>query len=846
LPGIALWCLLSGCNLKGTLTVLVDTEQGEDGGDGGGPGGETASSDACDDAPGQILCDGSLAITCDEVGDVLSADECADDPAAVCVEDLGCAPCTPALEVRFADGASPAGLYRVEGVDEASFGWLRYRMRPVTIDGEGDLPGVYTLDVDEGLSLYSEGGLPVVDGYTIRPGELPVTVLAAGSGWGEWRLRARYVHPEDDGQRCEEDRVEVYLRALPRAPMAGRALPHWPGFSGARVFNQGAGLELGLDPAAHAERVGLEYDAWLVPHRDPEAWADDPDLADAGGAPERAAVGGDTLAAAIFELEGGELDLTDRRGAGFDVVLDFGLDGQLDPGDLLDGPGDDAAALYVVGDLGEAGPHESRGALYSGGRWLGQKLYYPADIRELEPQPLVVISHGNGHDFRWYDYLGEHLSSWGFVVMAHENNTGPGIETASQTTLENTDWFLSNLDSVEGGALLDRVDGARIAWIGHSRGGEGVVRAFDRLIEGDFVPAAFDEADVAVISSIAPTIFLGVEDSDPHYVGYHLIAGAADGDVHGAPDCEQCQFFRLTSAAEGTTRTNYLHGVGHNEFNCCGVDDATGPDLVGREATQALAKRYFLALVELHLRDRVWLADYFSRMYDDLAMLGAPPEITMVNAYRTARAGADRVLDDYQSFSDLEIGAAGGAVALDVGSPEEELMVDGDDRLSWSEADPMNGMTQGEWEDATDRGLVFDWAEGEERSVELALPAGFDDLRDYTWLSFRAAQGTRHPETVALDGPLAFSVALRDRAGVEVGLRFDSFGVITRPYQRTGEGDGAGWSNEFSTVRLRLADFVADGSGLDLGALEALRFEFGGEAGPRGRVALDDIEFTRD
>ena len=35
----------------------------------------------------------------------------------------------------------------------------------------------------------------------------------------------------------------------------------------------------------------------------------------------------------------------------------------------------------------------------------------------LDPAPLIVISHGNGHDFRWYDYLGRHLASWGYSSL---------------------------------------------------------------------------------------------------------------------------------------------------------------------------------------------------------------------------------------------------------------------------------------------------------------------------------------------------------------------------------------------------------------------------------------------
>lgn len=46
-------------------------------------------------------------------------------------------------------------------------------------------------------------------------------------------------------------------------------------------------------------------------------------------------------------------------------------------------------------------------------------------------------------------------------------------------------------------------------------------------------------------------------------------------------------------------------------------------------------------------------------------------------------------------------------------------------------------------------------------------------------------------------------------------------------------------------MRLRLTDFLNNGSGLDLGHVEAVRLEFGlGEDAPAGRSAIDDIALT--
>ena len=115
------------------------------------------------------------------------------------------------------------------------------------------------------------------------------------------------------------------------------------------------------------------------------------------------------------------------------------------------------------------------------------------------------------------------------------------------------------------------------------------------------------------------------------------------------------------------------------------------------------------------------------------------------------------------------------------------------------------------------------------------------------FLSLRCCQGTRHPRTVALGGTLAFRTVLRDADGTTSGINFGVYGSLTHPYLRTGEGSGAGWANEFSTARIRLADFENDGSGIDLSRIVAVRLEFGAGCGAtQGRIGIDDIELTRE
>ena len=122
------------------------------------------------------------------------------------------------------------------------------------------------------------------------------------------------------------------------------------------------------------------------------------------------------------------------------------------------------------------------------------------------------------------------------------------------------------------------------------------------------------------------------------------------------------------------------------------------------------------------------------------------------------------------------------------------------------------------------------------------------DFTDDTFLSFRAAQATRHPQTIAETGDLAFTVTLEDGLGNTSSIRIDAYGGgIEEPYARGGFGTGFGWQNEFETIRIRLTDFLAGGPGLDLTDVRFVRFDFGpGSGSAAARLGFDDLELTEE
>jgi hypothetical protein len=67
--------------------------------------------------------------------------------------------------------------------------------------------------------------------------------------------------------------------------LAGDSLDEYPHFEHTRAFNQGATIELAVEPSRFPEIVGRTGDIYIVAHKDRDAWIADPSLVDAGGGP---------------------------------------------------------------------------------------------------------------------------------------------------------------------------------------------------------------------------------------------------------------------------------------------------------------------------------------------------------------------------------------------------------------------------------------------------------------------------------------------------------------------------------------------------------------------------------
>ncbi|MEM7205477.1 MAG: hypothetical protein AAF628_34795 [Planctomycetota bacterium] len=659
--------------------------------------------------------------------------------------------------------------------------------------------------------------------------------------------------------------------------LAGHTLAQFPFFDHITAVNQGSTVEMAIDPTRYPLIVGQSADVYIVASKTRDEWLADPSLTDARGAPTPVTFGGSTIQANTFTLDAGTLAGSFRTadlGRPYDIVVDFNTDGNFDLGsDLADGFSDDEAGFYIVHNLDRPGPYTATSVLYNiGGRpFRNQKAYYPTTISTLGLQPLVVISHGNGHNYQWYDHLGNHFASYGYVVMSHDNNTQPGSHTAAITTQENTDAFLGALGTIASGAMAGHVDANKIVWIGHSRGGDGVVRAYDNIVDGRYVPANYAQSSIVLISSMAPVDFGGSASSKPHSVNYHVWMGQADEDVSGCAQFPTAQPYKLHDRADGTRMITSLYGVGHADFHAAAAFPfAAGPCLLGKEAAHWMIRSHFIALLEHFVEGNPAAKDYLWRQYDTFRPK-AVPFVACVDAnlvYQEGPARGTLIVDNFQTNHDRALASSGATVTSTVLDYVEGHLDDRNRNFTNNPNDPFNGFVM----DASSEtgtgttyagddswGCVFSVDGAGDYDHVYTLTAAQRDVRDYEFLQFRAAQGTRHPFTIAELGDVTFSVALTDGNGNVGTINIGAYGGgVEEPYQRNilcGPavcgytrtcGVGTGWTSDFETIRLRLGDFQNNGTDVDLADVRQIAFRFGPSWGSaQARLGLDEIEFAR-
>jgi hypothetical protein len=274
------------------------------------------------------------------------------------------------------------------------------------------------------------------------------------------------------------------------------------------------------------------------------------------------------------------------------------------------------------------------------GLWVRKKYWgfepnsLPLNARVWFPQeeglfPLVLIVHGNHEMSEFsdpgYAYLGELLASRGFIVASIDENflnyswsgdLGEEDSTRGWLLLKHLELW-RQWNEQKGNVFYAKVDLSSIALIGHSRGGDAIIRAaeFNRLTHHPSnANVAFHFGfDIRTLIAMAPTSSLhhlrgpSVLIKD---INYLVLQGSHDGDLgcfYGAATYRRIMFtgqdYRMKAAL-------YIYRANHSQFNTVwGRYDREPPlqylfnqgSLLSPQEQRTIAKVYVSAFLEATL-----------------------------------------------------------------------------------------------------------------------------------------------------------------------------------------------------------------------------------------------------
>ena len=134
--------------------------------------------------------------------------------------------------------------------------------------------------------------------------------------------------------------------------------------------------------------------------------------------------------------------------------------------------GGELEAAYLAMGPHEVGYYES-GSLNSFEKY---EIYYPLDMAQSDPLPVVVFVNGTGVKGSKYPALQKHMASWGFLTIATEEEFAWNGFSAEMCVR-----YLTALNGYqaegEENIFYGKIDLERVGITGHSQGGTGVINA---------------------------------------------------------------------------------------------------------------------------------------------------------------------------------------------------------------------------------------------------------------------------------------------------------------------------------------------------------------------------------
>lgn len=430
--------------------------------------------------------------------------------------------------------------------------------------------------------------------------------------------------------------------------------------------------------------------------------------------------------------------------------------------------------------------------------------------------PLVVCVHG-AHDpgtpsYQGYDYFQAALARMGFVAASvDERETDQSADWAgwTQNIVRRAELALASIGALQqldasDPVLRGTIDFGRTGLMGHSRGGDAVIAAAERI--------ALPGVSIRAVLSLAP-VNSGANSGRPHGYAFLTVLPASDGDV---VDNNGAQFY--DQAVPGRFKTQlYVDYANHNYFNRQWLNDDTGGGLpiLARPDHERILLTYGSAFFRTALRDDATFG------YLDNTVRPAGVQHQHVHlAYDVADV---RVVDNYEvhpitADSEAQVTAQlGGLVA-------------GSFRFAQS-GGVFNGSFFG---NTTGNVSVVRQGTGAFREP-LATPADLTRAE----VRVRAAEVYQAPTIPA--AATGFRVGVEDAAGTVAWVDSDDVGGLPRPFDR--RAFDARTKTMLSTYRFPGRCFAAAERRLQLSGIRAVHLGLNRADGRP--IAFDDVEIVQ-
>jgi dienelactone hydrolase len=502
---------------------------------------------------------------------------------------------------------------------------------------------------------------------------------------------------------------------------------------------------------------------------------------------------------------------------------------------------------------------------------LNARVWYPDGSG---PFPLVLIVHGNHNMAEFsdpgYAYLGELLASRGFILASiDENFLNSGLFHDPPKEQAVRGWLLlehlklwREWNQARENPFQGKVDLARIALMGHSRGGEAAATAaaFNRM---QYDP---EDANIRFDYGFAIQAVVAIAPPDGQYkpagqhrwienVNYLTLQGAHDADVSSFMGSRQWEHVRYTQPGPWFKAEIYAYRANHGQFNTVwGRTDWDQPmswflnlkPLMPGEEQRRISKTYISAFLEAALHNR---REYIPLFQDWRAGRQWLPDTLYVNRYQDASYVP---LASFEEDADLTTATAPGArIAGD------NLSIWREGRIPWRQGDrDYNGVFLG-WNRAKGapaatytitlpEGAAAKWGLGSTSALELSVAALDEDAP----LPGKKKDEGKKPEKSNRDRESPdFTIELANSYGVTVTApvslfaavppplkeRFTKLSIMDRPYEKD-------WEPVLQTVRAPLAAFLGDGQ-FNARDLRMVRLKFDRTA--RSVICISGVGFER-